>query len=176
MSKQTVHLPHEIDPFRLAETRAHLEGEVPVKQFNRLKPLLNVDSGSVSISLDFDKDELGVPVVKGKLKTVLALNCQRCLERLDYPMELDVSLAWVRTDQEAADLPLQQEPYLVESTPLRLNDVLEDEILLALPNIAMHDLKECQASQYISNDKQSPEAQETDSNPFAVLAKLKTDE
>ena len=175
MSKHTVRLPHEIDPFRLTETRAHLEGEIPLKQFKRLQPLLKVDSGKVKVMLDFDIDELGVPQVVGQLKTNLALICQRCLERYDFPVEIDVKLAWVRSEQESANLPLQHEPYMVESIPLKLNDVIEDELLLALPTIAMHELNECEAAKYVNSDKVT-DIEEEKPNPFSILAELKKDD
>ncbi|VAW90655.1 FIG01269488: protein, clustered with ribosomal protein L32p [hydrothermal vent metagenome] len=174
MSKHTVRLPHEIDPFRLSETRAHLEGEIPLKQFKRLQPLLKVDSGKVSVMLDFDLDEFGVPQVVGQLKTDLALICQRCLERYDIPVEVELKLNWVKSEQDAKKLPLRYEPLLVESIPLKLNDVIEDELLLALPIIAMHELDECNAAKFVTNDK-AAEIEKEKPNPFAVLAELKKD-
>jgi len=174
MSKQTVRLPHEIDPFRLVEMRAHLEGEIPLKQFKRLRPLLYVNSGTISVSLDFDTDELKVPCVQGRLKSSLALVCQRCLERYDYEIDLVIKLAWIRSEQ-VDDVVLQHEPYLVEATPLKLNDVLEDEILLALPNIAMHELSKCAAKQFVNEDGAPVAEIEEEPNPFSVLAKLKSD-
>ncbi len=175
MSKHTVRLPHEIDPFRLSETGAHLEGEIPLNQFKRLRLLLEVDSGKVAVMLHFDIDEFGVPLVVGQLKTDLALICQRCMGRMDYPIALEVKLNWVRSEQESANLPLQHEPFLVESTPLKLNDVIEDELLLALPTIAMHKLNECEAAKYVTNDK-APEIENEKPNPFAILAGLKKDD
>jgi len=124
--------------------------------------------------LDFDLDEFGVPQVVGLLKTDLALVCQRCLERYDYPVKIDLSLNWVRSEQELKKLPLRYEPFLVESIPLRLNDVIEDELLLALPAIAMHDLKDCEAAKFVTKDA-SAEIKKEKPNPFAVLAELKKD-
>ena len=68
-----------------------------------------------------------------ELKTELQLICQRCLEPYAFPVELQSILAWVRTEQEAERLPIRYEPYLVETNPLVLNDVIEDELKLTLP-------------------------------------------
>ena len=51
----------------------------------------------------------------------------------------------------------------------------EDELLLALPTIAMHELDECEAARFVNEDK-APVIEEEKPNPFAVLAKLKKDD
>jgi len=112
--------------------------------------------------------------VVGQLKTDLALICQRCLERYDIPVEVELKLNWVKSEQDAKKLPLRYEPLLVESIPLKLNDVIEDELLLALPIIAMHELDECNAAKFVTNDK-AAEIEKEKPNPFAVLAELKKD-
>ena len=181
MSNQRKRLPHEIDPFRLVESRSVLEGTVPLKQFKRLRPLLVDDTGTIAIVLNFDTDEFGVPFVSGHIETNLALVCQRCLERYDFPVEKDFSLAWIRSEKEAKTLPIRFEPYLVETNPLILNDVIEDELLLAMPQIPMHDRSECSASKWISDsdskaDNSASEKSADDDakeNPFSVLANLK---
>lgn len=181
MSNQRKRLPHEIDPFRLAESRSVLEGSVPLKQFKRLGPLLVDDTGVAAIVLNFDIDELGVPFVSGSIEASLALVCQRCLERYDFPIAKDFTLALIKTEKEAESLPLRFEPYLVETNPLILNDVIEEELLLAMPQIPMHDKSECTASKWISNPENEVDesVEGTDSqdagkeNPFSVLANLK---
>ena len=185
MSNQRKRLPHEIDPFRLVESRSELEGSVPLKQFKRLRPLLVDDTGAVAIVLNFDIDELGVPFVAGSIETNLALVCQRCLGRYDFPVDKDFTLALIKSEKEAESLPLRFEPYLVETNPLILNDVIEEELLLAMPQIPMHDRSECTASSWINNpedeaDKSSDGNTRNDAsknvskeNPFSVLANLK---
>ena len=174
MSRQHKRLPHQIDPFRLCEARASLSGPVPLKQMQRLKPLLASDSGEINVVLDFDIDELGVPFVKGELQAELSLICQRCLEPFPFVVKQQSTLAWVRSDQEAERLPLRYEPYLVESNPLILNDVIEDELLLALPQIPMHAEAQCPASKWLKQ-QHAETADETEENPFSVLANLKQD-
>ena len=174
MSRQQKRLPHQIDPFRLCEARASLSGPVPLKQMQRLKSFLASDSGEIDVVLDFDIDELGVPFVKGQLKAELQLICQRCLEPFSFPVNQQSVLAWVRSDQEAERLPLRFEPYLVETNPLILNDVIEDELLLALPQIPMHADSECPASKWLKK-QHTDSTDESNDNPFSVLANLKND-
>lgn len=172
-------LPHQIDPFRLAEAGAQLSGSLPLRQFQRLREILAEDSGEIAVTLNFEVDDLGVPIVTGKLRTNLALTCQRCLEAFDFAVDVDVALAWVKTTQEADKLPLRYEPYVVEETPLLLNDVIEDELLLALPQIPLHDEADCPASKLLKQPAKVTKvtnAPEQKVNPFSVLAKLKNEE
>ena len=169
-------LPHQIDPFRLAEAGAQLSGNLPLRQFSRLRELLAEDGGEIAVQLDFEVDELGVPVVLGKVSATLSLMCQRCLGAYTFPVDAKIALAWVKTAQEADKLPLRYEPYVVEQTPLLLNDVIEDELLLALPQIPMHEAADCPASKLLKQHKKVTEEPEQKANPFAVLSKLKRDE
>lgn len=169
-------LPHQIDPFRLAEAGAQLSGHLPLQQFQRLRQVLADDAGELAVELDFDVDELGVPVVVGRVQAVLSLTCQRCLEAFSFPVDARIALAWVKSEREADKLPLRYEPYVVEETPLQLNDVIEDELLLALPQIPMHPEADCPASKLLKQRDEVTDEPEPKDNPFAVLAKLKHDE
>jgi uncharacterized protein len=169
-------LPHQIDPFRLAEAGAQLSGNLPLRQFQRLRQLLADDSGEIAVKLDFEVDELGVPIVRGNISASLALVCQRCLEAFEFPVDAEIALAWVKTAQEADKLPLRYEPYVVEETPLLLNDVIEEELLLALPQIPMHEEADCPASKLLKQRDKVTDEPEEKANPFSVLAKLKSEE
>ena len=175
MSRQQKRLPHQIDPFRLAESGAELSGPIPLKQMRRLLPLLADDSGEISVVLNFDIDELNVPYVKGHITAVLNIICQRCLETLKFPVDQEVLLAWVRNDFEAERLPIRYESYLVEENPLMLKDVVEDELLLALPQVPMHKEKECPASKWLKEQGQEELSEDNSENPFSILANLKND-
>jgi uncharacterized protein len=176
MSRQQTRLPHQIDPFRLAEAGAQLSGHLPLRQFSRLRDVLADDSGELAVKLNFDTDELGVPIVLGHISATLSLTCQRCLEAFEFPVDAEVALAWVKTTQEADKLPLRYEPYVVDETPLLLNDVIEDELLLALPQIPMHEEADCPASKLLKQGNKMTDEPEQKANPFSVLAKLKHDE
>ena len=180
-------LPHQIDPFRLSETGAELSGEIPLRQMKRLIPLMENDEGTISVDLKFDMDDMGVHCVSGQIRTSLSLTCQRCLEAFEFSVDQPIKLAWVRNDHESQRVIARYEPYLVESTPLTLNDVIEDELILALPQIPMHALEECSYAETVqkqesitsaearheSGAENSDEAES--SNPFSVLKKLKDD-
>lgn len=174
MSKQHHRLPHQLDPFRLAEMGTVIEGRLPLDQLRRLSEVLANDTGEVEVELRFDIDDLGVPCVNGKIKAELQLICQRCLEVYPYHVVNEVALAWVRSAVEIDKLPSRYEPYLVEAIPLMLNDVIEEELLLAIPQVPMHPEQECKAApRSIAGNTEQQNAPVRE-NPFSILAKLKT--
>lgn len=174
MSRTAQRLPIEIDPFRLAERGAELEGPLPLAQMQRLATALARPQGEVDVRLRFDIDDMNIPYVRGHIEAVLYLTCQRCLEALEYRVSQELALAWVRADRDAERLPLQFEPYIVSELPIRLSDVIEDELLLALPQIPMHEESRCQATAVIESLREHAPQPEQD-NRFAELEKLKQD-
>jgi len=178
MSKRQERLPVEIDPFRLAEARRLLEGDIPLTQMKRLLPLLASDSGSIHVSLEFGIDSMDVINLVGEVQADLVLVCQRCLEPMAWPLQLSLALAFLRPDEDEAGIPGPYEPFVVEALPVRLSDMIEDEIILALPSIPRHELAQCPAGEWVQDDKPAAEksatAENPRDNPFSVLAELNT--
>ena len=178
MSTRQERLPVEIDPFRLAEARRLLKGEIPLTQMKRLLPLLVSDTGVVQVSLEFGIDSMDVVNLTGDIQADLALICQRCLEPMAWPLQLNLALAFIRPDEDETGIPGPYEPYVVDTLPIRLTDMIEDEIILALPSIPRHELTECSASKWIQDDEtaanESAKVEEQRDNPFSVLADTKT--
>ena len=176
MSRRQERLPLQIDPFRLAEARRVLEGQVALRHMKRLASALSNSEGEIEISLEFGIDNMGVPFVTGPIQVNLSLICQRCLEEMNLPVETELALGFVRSSVEAEAMIGPYEPYIVESVPMDLMDLIEDEILLSLPQIPMHPFEECPArelyEQVAQQDEQENEA--SHENPFHVLAGLKT--
>jgi uncharacterized protein len=171
-------LPVHIDPLRMAETGRLLEGRYAIADLDRLRGLLLESSGEVAVSLEFGIDAEGMRYMKGRLQTAVALECQRCLQPMQAPIDATFSLGLVRTIEAAEKLPAHYEPLLVESDALFLRDVIEDELILALPLVAKHDESQCievnqrAAAAAQRNDYECGESEKV--NPFAALAALKS--
>lgn len=171
-------LPVHIDPIRMAETRRLLQGRIALAEMARLGESLQDSDGEVTVSLEFGTDNEGIRFMRGRIQAEVSLQCQRCLETMRYPIDSEFSLALVRNTVEAEALPSHYEPLLVEGEPLFLRDIIEDELLLALPIVAMHAPEECSIN--ISSDQGAGEARKDTGatekeSPFAVLADLKKD-
>ena len=86
------------------------------------------------------------------------------------PLDLDFRLGLVHSQEAAGQLPGRYEPLLVTAEPALIADIVSDEVLLALPIVALHhDRADCRA---LSKEYQSPDGAQRE-NPFAVLAELK---
>ena len=191
MSKR---LPELIEPLRLAENRRLLQGRLGLATLKRIAHSLAEDSLSkpeeteVSVDLQFGIDDAGQANIRGWIEAELQLICQRCMQTMTYPVKSRVSLAIVQSDAQAEQLPGHYEPLLLpdeedDQKLVSLSALVEDELILALPVIAMHKVEDCPAGDQFQpqttsakqdeNDKAAQQAVTQKPNPFAVLEQLK---
>ena len=179
MSGQQQRLPLEVDPIRLAARGEHLKGTIPLKQMKRLSSTLTSSEGDVFINVAFTVDMNHVVVLTGNIDTETKLICQRCMGEMELPIAIDFQLAFVRTEAEMERLPEGYEATLIDNNTMMLSDIIEDEILLALPPIAKHADEDCSSDNVAkgwSNQKIEPDTENVErDNPFDILASLKTD-
>jgi len=138
-------LPELINPQRLAEKSARLQGTLLLAGMPRLKELLADVGGEVVIDIQFDRDANNTSFMHLKADTQVILKCQRCLENFNYPVLVDVLLSPMTGEEEIAKIQSKAiyEPLLMEGETVRLQDIIEDEILLNLPLIAKHTQNAC---------------------------------
>ncbi|MCP3870272.1 MAG: hypothetical protein GY703_19710 [Gammaproteobacteria bacterium] len=150
-----------------------------LRDFGRLSEALLAIEGEVQFELDFYLDEWKRPRIGGRVKSVLPLECQRCLGRMDFPVDARLDLVVIEVHQEVENIPDTCETVLVPDEQLRLLDLVEDELLLSLPQVARHDRTLCNAasgggSAARGQAKEDSRESVTKDSPFAVLAGLKT--
>ncbi len=166
-------LPDRVDPAQLASIRRSLRGSLAISRMSRLAPLLVSDSGPVDVELVFDVDDERIPFVTGHLTATLELCCQRCLGSMELPLEVGVSLGIVSSHDQARCLPSRYEPLVTDEAMISLVEMVEDELLLVLPQVPMHGEAECPGPP-LWRELSDPEAHEPQrNNPFAMLAQLK---
>lgn len=158
----------------MADTRRLFQGEVAVAEMPRLVEVLQDSEGQVAVSLEFGTDEEGLRFMRGRVQGEVTLLCQRCLEPMQQQIDNSFALALVRSETEADALPSHYEPLLLDGKPLFLRDVVEDEMLLALPIVPRHPPQECEA-RLESSEADTEQDGGKRLNPFASLADLKTD-
>jgi uncharacterized protein len=163
------HLPDRLDLYAMAEAGRVLRGRVKLAGLPRVLPLLLSEAGELDVVLELGKDEDGTHTLCGSVTGRLVMQCQRCLESMEYPLATSFRLGLVFSQEAAGDLPARYEPLLLAREPTLIAEVVSDEVLLALPIVPMHgEDAECRA---LANDY-APAADERE-NPFAVLAQLK---
>ncbi len=164
-------LPTLIDPLALAERGVRLSGALTPEALERLGPLLASTRGSIAVDLEFGIDAGGHRVLTGNVVAELRLECQRCLAPMDLRVEHEVRLALVGSLDEAARLSADYEPLLCGEEPRKLADLVEDELLLALPQVPRHAEEACANS--VGLDSGAAVDEDQAASPFAVLARLK---
>lgn len=163
-------LPEFINPLRFAESGKALQGEIPLRSLKRLAETLAQADGTASVKLVFGKDADGRPIIQGHIGATLELICQRCLGNVRVPLDLDVRLGIVTSEGEAERLPETLDALMVEDAPVSVRDIVEDELILALPIVPRHPLGECEEA---DRQSQGYEDETKPANPFAVLRDLK---
>jgi uncharacterized protein len=169
------HLPAQVDALRLARQGRRLRGRLALGRMSRLKGYLSSAEGQVEADLRFGVDGDGKPYLKGTIEATVELVCQRCLEPMRQPIRARASLGLVGSEAAAERLPEDYDPLIVGDDPLFLSDIVEDELILALPIVPMHDEDGCSAAGATSESavKSDDSPQPVAENPFAVLRKLK---
>ena len=166
-------LPEFIDPLLCAEKRRSFKGDLGLSSLPRLADVLADNAGNVAVTMAFDKQGR-LAVMQGHLGAVLRLTCQNCLEVFDWPVDIDFSLGIVASEDEVNRLPEAYEPLLVGEDKISVKDIVEEELLLALPPFPKHTESNCSISKIrFEAESSSEETRARSDNPFSVLAKLK---
>lgn len=167
-------LPERVNPWQLAVEGGRLDGELALAELPRLAALLDHADGMVSVALEAGIDGDGLRFIRGRLRAEVELICQRCLCPLRLPIVATVSLGLTRGEAEFDHLPDEYEPLLVPERDIAIAGLVEDELLLALPQVPRHeDAQDCEANGYVTSGANAPDAEHR--QPLAALASLLRD-
>lgn len=155
----------------MVSARRSFNGHLPVALLPRLADALAAPDGTIAYDIEFDRDELGVAYLAVRAQTELTLICQRSLEPFAMPVSIDTRLGLITREEDEAGLPAGYEPLLLEAAEIRPAEVIEDELLLALPLIPVKPGLEESDLSWSTDPEQTAEPQRP--NPFAALSSLK---
>ncbi len=153
------------DPFRFAAEGGSVSGAIALADLGRLSDVLVDTSGEATYSL---VGEFGLGR-KARLRLTAAgmlwMRCQRCLGRLEWPLDIEVVLELVRPGQSIPDDELENDEFdAIEAVPdLDVLALVEDEIVLAVPIAPRHE--SCDAPRPVKGSEKE--------SPFASLVKLR---
>ena len=154
------------DPFKFAAEGQSISGEVPLADLGRLSDVLVDRQGKASYSVtgEFGRDRQAR--LRVKASGMLPVQCQRCLGRMEWPLDIERVLELVRKGQPIPDEELENDEFdAIEATAdMDVLAVIEDEVVLAMPIAPRHE--HC--------DVPHPsEGVATKESPFAALDKLR---
>ena len=102
----------------------------------------------------------------------IPLTCQRCMTAVDSPIKVDQWYRFVATEEIAmAEDDESEEDLLVMEPQFDLLAVLEDELIMALPVVPMHEV--CPVTVQLQTGEIEADESVEKPNPFAVLGQLK---
>ncbi|MDX1592798.1 MAG: YceD family protein [Gammaproteobacteria bacterium] len=158
-------MPDRIEPARLAEQGARIEGRVALGGMERLAPLLAAEAGDAEVEMVFAIDGRGLRTVHGRVRATVPLTCQRCLKPVACAVDCDFHLAVVASDTEERRLPEGIEPLDGRDASVATAALVEDEVLLGLPLVALHPDPACNDDL----ERWQGEGKAAAENPFGVL-------
>jgi uncharacterized protein len=147
----------------LADGRAEVDFSIPLKEFPRVLPLLAAPDGTASGSVAFSR-EGRFAVAEVKVSADMTLPCQRCLSPLKWPVDATGRAALVASTAEAERVPETLETVLAPEYRISIRDLVEEELLLALPLVPRHENDECAGG--------NASTQEETHRPFGQLSEL----
>src|SRR5205814_7750609 len=170
--------PRHLDVEGFAKEGGAIEGEWPLASLDRLADAAHPDAQPDASSVArWPAQGESRPVRGGPPQTwlhlhaqaSLALVCQRCLGPVETPLAAQRSFLFVPGEETAAQLDADSEDDVLALTrSLNLQQLVEDELLLALPLVPRHEL--CPQPLPMEHGD-APEEERP--NPFAALAALK---
>lgn len=169
-------LPKDLDLRGLAARGVMIKGTASIEALPRLRGAGIGLEGQAVAEFHFSLDEEARYIVETQVEATLTMTCQRCLQEMDLPLVAGSRMACVWSDSDAVALPGWLEPLMVGETA-DLNEIAEEEMLLAVPVSATHE-EDCLTEQRLyppAPEREPGVAPEPGvKSPFAVLEKLRT--
>ena len=161
--------PLEVD--RLARAEAAIDFDVPLAELPRLKARIPGIGGSVQGVARFGM-QAAFAVVELSLTGKATLQCQRCMQAMEFPLESTTHVALILAEADAAEVPDELEPVLARSGNISAGELVEEELLLALPIVPLHEeLRDCAVPATAPLVSEAA-AEQVTQRPFAGLAEL----
>lgn len=159
------------------------------QELHALDPLADVDQQGLEWQLESWVDVLATGREEYRLRlkvhAFFLMECQRCMSAYQDPIEVDSQFVLLPTEELVDAFPLENdvEDALLNSHSFNLMELIEEEVLLALPLVPKHPEGQCANSwlgdgQIQSSDELLTKSEEIDpvtgkKNPFLTLKKLK---
>jgi len=153
--------PITINNLEVAKKQEKLEGEIDVNDCLRLKDVLaqqGEGAQGILYQLSGDASKYHLPSIKLSVDATLTVVCQRCLNEMQLPLSVEYYYVLSETEPEAFDGD-DDVDWLEVSREMNLSELIEDELLIAMPLAPTH-AHSCKPAKHESGEKH---------NPFAVL-------
>jgi len=158
------------DASELAHQRGTVSGDVDAAELPRVADSLAADGGRIAYAIVGTADAANRPALEVAVDGALWLTCQRCLQPMSWSVAQRTQVLLARDERELAQLDEGDEhEVLLADAPLDALELVEDELLLAMPYAPRHSDAESASCVAAGGDER------TDSNrvsPFRALAEM----
>jgi DUF177 domain-containing protein len=135
--------PLDVDRLARGETETEIDFDVPLAELPRLKSRIPGIGGSARGVVRFGQQS-GLAVAELSLAGRATLQCQRCMQSMELPIDSTTRVALIAAESAIAEVPDELEPVLAREGRISAGELVEEELLLALPIVALHEeLGEC---------------------------------
>ncbi len=158
----------------LAKQGARVERQIRVSTLQRLTQMVGRDA-TVTVSLEFRFDDESEVWIAGQAHVNLDLQCQRCAQELAHPLRAEFDMCVVVGEDRARVADDVRDLLVVSSaTQLTVAEIIEDELLLKIPDTLCAELPCPRAPQldYPASPAGGTVMAEEAAKPFAGLAEL----
>jgi uncharacterized protein len=164
-------LPDRVDCAHLADNAVVLERVYPLGEMPRLQDVLADTRGSVRASFAFAKVDSGRAGATVAVEAMPQLICQRCLQGFAFAAAGSSQIEFSSgSETRAADS--QREVYAMEEGLVSLRELAEEELLLALPIVAMHTPQACGRAPSYEAGGEIEDIPDDRTRPFTALQDL----
>src|SRR5258706_4271917 len=136
-----------LDVAAIARERGTFELKLPIAELPRLAGTLSSDACELAVQVTGDTTRRREPPITCIIRGSVVTDCQRCLEPLQQRIDIRSQLVFV-ADETRLPAVEDEEPevdYLVLEAALDLRELVQDEVILALPVAPAHAPGACQA-------------------------------
>ncbi|MDM8547501.1 YceD family protein [Candidatus Venteria ishoeyi] len=172
LPKKILNIQQWFDPLKFAERNAAIQETIILDSLPRFQPLVTESGGKIELDWQFGLLKRHI-VVTGRWSARIPMSCQRCLQTVWLDLQQESKLCLLRPEESEEYVPEGFEPIMLEGERIKLAQLLEDELLLALPVAPVH--QQCPDNQYQPIAEPEADIPETEAkaNPFQILESLK---
>jgi len=171
--------PERLDVAAFAQSKASLSERDPLSIYERLAQEAIGPTPDIAVDWSVHGEQRSAvdgvvrPALHLRARAVLPLACQRCMGEVRVPLEVDRHIVFAQGEDSAAALDdASEDDVLALTSELDVRDLVEDELLLALPLVPRHEV--CPGPVKLSaQDADFDAAGDERPHPFAGLAALK---
>ena len=129
--------------------------------------------GDLQFSLGFSRQEDSRTRIQGEVSASLEFECQACLEIFVHKISCRIDALVVNRFEELLELEQHENGIVAEKSFISLSEIVEDELILALPAYPNHPDGKCDLPSSTYSNVNFAELEQKDMiKPFSDLSRL----